>query len=250
MVPNWHLCPTIGLLFSGEADWLLCQNFVGILKNSSTFLVYFLVQVVKIASFVQQVDQWHPSVGFQVNFHLREEIYQSLIFRRVQRRSGQIPRVTKSLANSAVRAGIGITTTVGRLSTGSFRACKGLPLGNQKILVILHSHKSNEVHLQLRLTLLSGVFVCDCEIDISNWCIQIVGSEFPHSRLSGIKMSVVNNRLKFPVLTFNVIRGRVHEYSFNKRITSWFGWANEGCYLVVVSKLSCYHEIFCSSDKS
>ena len=77
-------------------------------------------------------------------------------------------RVTKKLANSAVRAGIGITTTVGRFSTGSIRTCKGLPSGSQKILVILHSPKLIEVHLQLRLTLLSGVFVCDCEIDISN----------------------------------------------------------------------------------
>ena len=77
-------------------------------------------------------------------------------------------RVTKRLANSAVREGIEITTTVGRFSTGSICACKGLPSGSQKILVILHSPKLIEVHLQLRLTLLSGVFVCDCEIDISN----------------------------------------------------------------------------------
>ena len=79
-----------------------------------------------------------------------------------------IVRVTKRLANSAVQAGIGITTTVGRFSTGSIRTCKGLPSGTKKILVILHSPKLIEVHLQLRLTLLSGVFVCDCEIDISN----------------------------------------------------------------------------------
>ena len=79
-----------------------------------------------------------------------------------------IERVTKRLANSAVRAGIGITTTVGRFSTGSIRTCKGLPSGSQKMLVILHSPKLIEVHLHLRLTLLSGVFVCDCEIDISN----------------------------------------------------------------------------------
>ena len=79
-----------------------------------------------------------------------------------------IVKVTKRLANSAVRAGIGITTTVARFSTGSIRTCKGLPSGSQKILVILHSPKLIEVHLQLRLTPLSGVFVCDCEIDISN----------------------------------------------------------------------------------
>ena len=67
-----------------------------------------------------------------------------------------------------MRAGIGITTTVGRFSTGSIRNCKRLPSGSQKILVILHSPKLIEVHLQLRLILLSGMFVCDCEIDISN----------------------------------------------------------------------------------
>ena len=79
-----------------------------------------------------------------------------------------IVRVTKRLANSAVRAGIGITTTVDRFSTGSIRTCKGLQSGGQKILVILHSPKLIEVHLQLRLTRLSAVFVCDCKIDISN----------------------------------------------------------------------------------
>ena len=79
-----------------------------------------------------------------------------------------IVRVAKRLANSAVRAGIGITTTVGRFSTGSIRTHKGLMLGSQTILVILHSPKLIEVHLQLRLTLLSCAFVCDCEIDISN----------------------------------------------------------------------------------
>ena len=79
-----------------------------------------------------------------------------------------IERFTKRLANSAVRAVIEITTTVGRFSTGSIRTCKGLPSGSQKILVILHSPKIIHVHLPLRLTLLCGVFVCDCEIDISN----------------------------------------------------------------------------------
>ena len=102
-----------------------------------------------------------------------------MIFRRVQNRSGQVP----------VRAGIGITTTVGRFSTGSIRTCKGLPSGSQKILVILHSPKLIEKHLQLRLTLLSGVFVFDCEIDISNWCIQMVGSALPQFRAPGIKLS-------------------------------------------------------------
>ena len=116
-------------------------------------------------------------------------------------------RVTKRLANSAVRAGIGITTTVGRFSTGSIRTCKGLPSGSQKILVILHSPKLIEVHLQLRLTLLSGVFVCDCEIDISNSCIQLVGSVLPQIRAHGIKMSVAISRLKVSVLTSNVIWG-------------------------------------------
>ena len=79
-----------------------------------------------------------------------------------------IVRVTNRLANYGVLAGIGITTTVGRFSTGSIRTCKGLPSGSQKILVILHSPNLIEVHLQLKLILLSGVFVCDCEIDISN----------------------------------------------------------------------------------
>ena len=79
-----------------------------------------------------------------------------------------IVRVTKRLANSAVQAGIGITTTVGRFSTGSIRTFKGLTSGSQKILVILHYPKLIEVHLQLRLILLSGVFVCDCEIDDSS----------------------------------------------------------------------------------
>ena len=89
-----------------------------------------------------------------------------MIFRRVQSRSGQVP--TGNFEGGEVRAGIGITTTVGRFSTGSIHTCKGLPSGSQKMLVILHSPKLIEVHSQLRLILLSGVFVCDCEIDISN----------------------------------------------------------------------------------
>ena len=95
-----------------------------------------------------------------------------MIFRRVQSRSGQISTGNceghKRLANSAVRAGIGITTTVGRFPTGFIRTCKGFPSGSQKILVILHSPKLIEIQYELNLTLLSGVFVCDCEIDISN----------------------------------------------------------------------------------
>ena len=79
-----------------------------------------------------------------------------------------IVRVTKLLENSDVRAGIEITTIVGRFLTGSIPTCEGLPSGSQKILLILHSPKIIEVQLQLKLTLLSGVFVCDCEIDISN----------------------------------------------------------------------------------
>ena len=77
------------------------------------------------------------------------------------------------LANSAVRAGIEITTTVGRFSTGSIRTFKGLPSGSQKILVILHSPKLIEDQLQLKLTLLSGVFVCYCGIDIL--CDKVTG---------------------------------------------------------------------------
>ena len=134
-----------------------------------------------------------------------------------------IVRVTKRLANSAVRAGIGMTTTVGRFSTGSIRTCKGLPSGSQKILVILHSPKLIEVHLQLRLTLLSGVFVCDCEIDISNWCIQMVGSALPQFKVPRIELSVAISRLKFSVLTFYVIWRRVFEHSFNKRVMSRIG---------------------------
>ena len=159
-----------------------------------------------------------------------------------------IVRVTNRLANSAVRAGIGITTIVGSFSTGSIRTCKGLPSGSQKILVILHSPKLIEIHLQLRLTLLSGVFVCDCEIDISNWCIQMVGSALPQFKVPGIELSVAISRLKFSVLTFNVIWGRVLEHSFNKRVMSRIGSANKGCYLIVGCWLSCYHEIFRSSN--
>ena len=79
-----------------------------------------------------------------------------------------IVRVTKMLANSAVRAGIGITTTVERFSTGSILTWTGFPSGGQKVLMILRSPKLIEVILQLDLTLLSVVFVCDCEIDTSN----------------------------------------------------------------------------------
>ena len=157
--------------------------------------------------------------------------------------------VTKRLANSTVRAGIGITTTVGRFSTGSIRTCKGLPSGSQKILVILHSPKLFEVHWHLRLTLLIGVFAFDCEIDISHWCIQMVGSALPQCKSVGIELSVAISLLKFSVLTFNVIRGKVLEYSLNKRIMSWLGRPNEGCYLIVVSRLSCYHRIVRSCDE-
>ena len=134
-----------------------------------------------------------------------------------------IERVTKRLANSAVRAGIGIRTTVGRLSAGSIRTCRGLPSGSQKIFLILHSPKLIEVHLQLRLTLLSGVFLCDCEIDVSNWCIQMVSSWLPQCKTPGIELSVAIGRLKISVLSFDVIWGKVLEYSFDKRVMSQFG---------------------------
>ena len=77
-----------------------------------------------------------------------------------------IMRVTKSLANSVVRAGIGVRTTMGRLSTGSVLTCKGFLSGSQKISDF-HSLKIIEVQLHLKIILLSGVFVCDCEFDIS-----------------------------------------------------------------------------------
>ena len=159
-----------------------------------------------------------------------------------------IVRVTKRLANSAVRAGIGITTTVGRFSTGSIRTCQRLPSCSQKKLVILHSPKLIDFHLQLRLILLNGVFVCDCEIDISNWCIQMVGSALPQFRTPGIKLSVAISRLKISVLTFYVIWGRVFEHSFNKRVMRRIGWANKSCYLIIGCWLSCYHEIYRSSN--
>ena len=79
-----------------------------------------------------------------------------------------IVKVTKRLANSAVRACIGITTTVGRFSTGSIVTWTGLPSGSHNLLLISRSPKLFEVQLQLKLTLLSGVFVCDCQIDTSN----------------------------------------------------------------------------------
>ena len=66
----------------------------------------------------------------------------------------------------------------------------------------------------MKLTLLSGVFVCDCEIDISNWCIQLMSSSLP------VQMSVVSCRLNFSVVTFNVNRGKGFEYSFKKRVMS------------------------------
>ena len=162
-----------------------------------------------------------------------------------------IVRVTKRLANSAVRAVIGITTTVGRFPTGSIRTCKGLPSGSQKILVILHSPKLIEVHLHLGIILLNGVFVCDFQFDIFNWCIQMVDSALPQCKTPGIEMSVAISRLKFSVLTFNMIWGRFLEHSFEKRVmVMWrFGWANKACYMIVVSRLSCYHKIFRSYDE-
>ena len=89
--------------------------------------------------------------------------------------------------------------------------------------MILHSPKLMEVHLQIRLTLLSGVFVCDCEIDISRWCIQMEGSALPQRRAAGAKLFVAISRLKFSVLTFNVIRVSVLEYGFNKKVMSRIG---------------------------
>ena len=61
-----------------------------------------------------------------------------------------IVRATMRKANSVVRAGIGITTTVGKFSTSLILYCKGLPSGSQKRLVILHSPKLIEVQLQLK----------------------------------------------------------------------------------------------------
>ena len=95
-----------------------------------------------------------------------------MVFRRAQSRSGQVPTGNceghKEVGELCCAGRYWDNTTVGRFSTESIRTCKGLPSGSQKLLVILHSPKLFEVHLQLRLTLLSGVFVCDCEIDISN----------------------------------------------------------------------------------
>ena len=144
----------------------------------------FEFQVVKIASFVQQVDQWHNGVGPKVSFHIRQETYQSLIFPRDQNRSGQVPTGDfeghERLAKCVVRAVIGIATTMGRFSTWLILTCTGLPSGSQKHLVFLHSPKLFEVQLQLKLILLSGVFLCDCEIDTPGkkcllrrlvWCV-------------------------------------------------------------------------------
>ena len=89
--------------------------------------------------------------------------------------------------------------------------------------MILHSPKLIEVHLQLRLTLLSGMFECDCATDISNLCIQMVGSALSQCRTPGIKLFVEISRLKFSVLTFNVIWGRILEHKFNKRVMSRIG---------------------------
>ena len=44
----------------------------------------------------------------------------------------------------------------------------------------------------------------------------MMSSAFPHSRSPGTKLSVVNSGLKVSALTFNVIRGRVLEYSSMK----------------------------------
>ena len=147
-----------------------------------------------------------------------------MIFRRVQSRSGQVQTGNceghKGVGELCCAAGIGITTTVGRFSTELIRTCKGLPSGGQKILVILHSPKLIEVQLQLRLTLLNGVFFCDCEIDISNCCVQMMSSSSPHSKSPRINLSVANGRLKLSVLTFNETRGSVLEYRFNKRVMS------------------------------
>ena len=90
------------------------------------------------------------------------------------------------------------------------------------MLVILHSPKLVEVHLQLRLTLLSVVFMCDCEIDVSNRCIRLMSSALPQGRTPGIKLSVAINRLEFSVPIFNVIRGRTLEHNFNEGILSCF----------------------------
>ena len=94
-----------------------------------------------------------------------------------------------------MRPGTGMTTTVGKSSTGLILTCKGLPSGRHEILVSLQSPKIVKVHLKMKLTLLSGVFVCDCEIDTSNWCIQTMSSSLSHSQSPGIKMSVPNSRL-------------------------------------------------------
>ena len=77
----------------------------------------------------------------------------------------------------------------------------------------------------------------------------MVSSALPQCKTPGIELSVAISRLKFSVLTFNVIWGRVLEYTFDKRVMSRFGRANKGCYMIVVSRLSCYHKIFRSCDE-
>ena len=150
--------------------------------------------VVKVSSFVQKADQWHPNVSPKGSFHAfiyarrSTKLWFSIVSEvGVAMFRPAIVRVTRRLANYAVRADIGITTIVGTFSTGLIRNCKWLPSTSQKIFVILHSPKIFGVHLQLKLILLSGVFVYDCKIDISKWCIQMISSSFPHSRSPGKK---------------------------------------------------------------
>ena len=144
---------------------------------------------------MQQVDQWHASVGSNVSFHIRQLWFSVVSNIGLAMFRLAIVMVIKRLANFAVRAGIGMTTTVGRFSNRSILTWTRLPSGSQKKLVILRFPKLIEIQLQLKITLLSGVFVCECEIDTSSWCIEMMDFSFTHSRSPGMKMSVAKSHL-------------------------------------------------------
>ena len=157
-----------------------------------------------------------------------------------------IVRDTKRWEKSAVRAGSGITTTLGRFPIGTIRTCKALPPGCFTLSQInwgLVAFEINSVEWCLCVTA-RFIFLNDA----FNW--RVLRFHTPglletnvcceqSSDVFVVDWGFNQFHLNFSVLTFNVIRWRVLEYSFNERTMSWFRWANEGFYLVIVGRLSC-----------
>ena len=105
---------------------MICHDFVGVVNNSPTFLVCCLISI------PGRKDCKFRAIGWSVTPQCRSQGKLSYTpgdlpgfdFQCVAKFRPAFMRVTKKLEIYAVRAGIGISTTVGRFSTGSLGSIK------------------------------------------------------------------------------------------------------------------------------